>query len=319
VACCLVVMCWFRLLADRPMGERVAPLPAPLASRLGRHWKAWLALSALTEIGVGLLIVAVVVDVFRPVAAPSMIMVGDPHDAAFGLTLLLLLGLLAGAAALFARAAARPVPAPIVAGFGLLCFAVAFLPVVRTAADESHVAFMAQLMLVLLAAPVLIVVARSSMPNVSVVPATVVRVGAPLAAVGYVGVLYLWHLPRLHESAMTGTGGQPIELVSLALVGLVLWGLVLGDRRAELAGTRLAAVLVAAVPSGLLGLALILSPRPLLVGAMNLPWGISPLGDQRLSGIVMMIADLAFVVPLTGLVAAAAPPVALNRRPPVTV
>lgn len=320
MACCLVVMCWFRLLADRPAGERAAPLPAPLASRLGRHWKAWLALSALTEIGVGLLIVVVVVDMIRPAAGSSMVMVaGGQSDTGFGLTLLLLVGLLMGAAVLFARVVGRPVAAPVVAAVGLVCLTVVFVPAVRTAAQESHVAFMVQLMLVLVAAPVLVVMAGSSIRRVPVLPAAVVRVGAPLAAVGYVGVLYLWHLPRLHESTMTGGGGQPIELVSLAVAGLLLWGLVLGDRRPDLAGTRLGAIVVAAIGSGLLGLVLIFSPRPLFVATMSLPWAISPLADQRLSGIVMMIADLAFVVPLAGFVAAAAPPVTLNRRPPVIV
>jgi hypothetical protein len=186
-----------------------------------------------------------------------------------------------------------------------LAYAVAVLPQVRGAAACSHLVLMAQTMLLIVAAPALLMstLARTSTAPVrpgSVRPGSSQRVLAPLAAVGYVAVLYLWHVPTVHETAMTRPGLDSLRIATSAIAGLLVWGLLLGHQRPAAARSRLVALIVIAIPSGVLGLGLIVATHPLFQMSGALPLGMSPVTDQRLAGVLMMIVDVLVLVPAAG-------------------
>jgi putative membrane protein len=113
------------------------------------------------------------------------------------------------------------------------------------------------------------------------------RLPAPLApstALAAV-VFWAWHLPAPYEAALSST--PVFWLMQLTLLGsaLAFWVAV---RRAGTTAA-LAAILATTVQMGLLGALITFASRPLYAPhvASTLGWGISPLEDQQLAGIVM--------------------------------
>jgi hypothetical protein len=269
-----------------------------LVRRLGQHWLAWLGSIAVLELVAAWLLVRTLIDLDSTSRQPmTMTMAAGASGrglspAAAAVALGLVLGALAlGSVVIRADSGRRAV----YAGFG--CFVVASVPVVRTAATQSHLIFMGQTMLVLVVAPALLITAVSA----STRPAAGLDTGLGLlAAGGYLVVLYLWHLPITHDAAMANPGWDWIRLASCAAVGAAFWAS---------ARNRLGAQLVMGVGSGLLGLALVVGPQPLFAMDGN-ALGLSGLTDQRLAGLLMLIVDLTVLLPLAGRTADQPVPVA---------
>ncbi len=104
-------------------------------------------------------------------------------------------------------------------------------------------------------------------------------------------VLWAWHLPSLYQLALVDDRAHAPEHASFLLTAALFWWLVL-RRRGPVALARPAAVLLVfatALQSAALGAVLTFASAPLYpvhtLGAAT--WGLSPLQDQQLAGVIM--------------------------------
>jgi putative membrane protein len=219
------------------------------------------------------------------------------------------------------RPAARPAEVVAFAG-GLLVLAVALASPLEGAASSLFAAHMVQhLLLMMVAAPLLVlgrpvVVLSQALPRrwrrvlrararrrVRVTahslshPAVVWAVGAM--------VLWAWHLPALYEVALSHDALHALEHVSLVASSALVWALALGRGPRSLATPMAVMVLFAtALQSGALGAVLALARTPLYpIHAPAAPlWGLTPLEDQQLAGVLMWVPPgLVYVTVMAGL------------------
>lgn len=96
---------------------------------------------------------------------------------------------------------------------------------------------------------------------------------------------WLWHAPGPYSAALSSSPVYWAMQLSLLATAALFWAAV---RRAE-AGSAIAAVLATTVQMGLLGALITFSVRPLYPPhfASTIAWGMSPLSDQQLAGVVM--------------------------------
>jgi putative membrane protein len=102
-----------------------------------------------------------------------------------------------------------------------------------------------------------------------------------LAAVAF----WTWHVPAPYEAAMSSVAAYALMQFSILGSALAFWA---GVRRAPPA-VALAAILATTVVMGLLGALITFAARPLYAPhfASTLAWGVAPLEDQQLAGIIM--------------------------------
>lgn len=149
----------------------------------------------------------------------------------------------------------------------------------------------------------------------------VVAVAAPLLAVGLAGtafdptrrlfwlgqpmlaaglellVVWGWHAPALHAAAKTIPPVFALEQVSFLAVGLMVWLAAFGAGRGERAGAAgavgaaggIGALFLTSMHMTLLGALLALAPRPLYDPALCGFGTVSPLEDQQLGGVLMLL------------------------------
>jgi cytochrome c oxidase assembly factor CtaG len=124
-------------------------------------------------------------------------------------------------------------------------------------------------------------------------PARVAGVlGRPAVAWGLsVVALVFWHLPAPYRAALRDEGIHALEHLSFLGSGVLFWWVLLrpdGVRRLD-PGLGVLYVFTAMLPGGLLGALLTFAGRPLYAGqsAAAALWGLTPLGDQQLAGLIM--------------------------------
>jgi putative membrane protein len=116
------------------------------------------------------------------------------------------------------------------------------------------------------------------------------RVAVPL----WVGVLVAWHVPALYEAALQHPALHRLEHLSFVLVGALVWTLVIdpsGHRRLTLSG-RIAVAAVLFWIGQLLAYPFVFGFEPYYDVYAEQPdrlLGLSPLADQKLAGVVMMV------------------------------
>lgn len=111
----------------------------------------------------------------------------------------------------------------------------------------------------------------------------------PLLAAGVYGFLiWFWHAPATYEFALTRAGWHLLYLGSLVLVSLWFWTCVV---RARSTGAAALALLLTMVHTGLLGALLTFAPRPLypVMSGGAIAFGLSPIEDQQLAGLIMWV------------------------------
>jgi len=140
----------------------------------------------------------------------------------------------------------------------------------------------------------------------------VVAIAAPLLALGLAGgnwdpvkrwpdgfsaliaslielvVVWLWHMPLLHEAARQNIAVLAAEQASFLGSGFLLWITVFGgdaSRRPERAAVGIVALLLTLIHMTLLGALLALSPRPLYAGHH----AGDALASQELGGVIMIV------------------------------
>lgn len=101
----------------------------------------------------------------------------------------------------------------------------------------------------------------------------------------HAATFWLWHAPPAYDAALSNDAIYWLMQASLLLTALALWRAV----RAAALTSGIAALLATMVQMGLLGALLTFAGSPLyaphLVGP--LAWGLSPLEDQQLAGLIM--------------------------------
>ena len=106
----------------------------------------------------------------------------------------------------------------------------------------------------------------------------------------YVLSWWIWHAPALYELAVTNDLVHAVQHASLLGGGLAFWWPVLRPKRLP-PWVGLIAMFAAAAQSALLAALLTFTARPWYAVYQNRTsaWGISPLQDQQLGGVVMWI------------------------------
>ena len=194
---------------------------------------------------------------------------------------------------------------------GLLALGVALLPPLEPLAHRMLAAHMAQhLLLMLVAAPLLIwgcparaVISalprdtRQNLANFWVsshlrLLRRVLRRPAT-AWVAFCGAIAIWHLPAVHHWALEYASLHIVMHVTFLGSGLLFWSAVLepvGRRRLDY-GRAILFVFVTALVTGLPGALLSFARQPIYadLAAEIRPWGLSPLEDQQLAGLLMWI------------------------------
>jgi cytochrome c oxidase assembly factor CtaG len=184
---------------------------------------------------------------------------------------------------------------------GWLALAVALVSPLHPLGEALFSAHMAQHELLMAVAAPLLVLGRPvvalawAMPRVARGLAPRLRplhvLAEPWPATALHGVaVWAWHAPALYGLALRSEAAHALQHASFLGTALLFWWAVLGARRQTL-GTRLLALFLTALHTGALGALLTFAPRPLIPAylATTGPWGLTPLEDQSLAGLVMWI------------------------------
>lgn len=105
------------------------------------------------------------------------------------------------------------------------------------------------------------------------------------ATAASIAIFYAWHVPAIYEAALASDAAY--WLLTLALLGSATW--FWAAIRAAAAPAAVAALLVTMVAMGLLGALLTFAGSPLFAPhyATTRVWGLTPLEDQQMAGLIM--------------------------------
>jgi len=262
----------------------------------------------------------------------------EPHDLwttwTFAPTVI---GGLALACALYARGVralwrsagvGRGVPAWRVACFagGIATLAVALLSPIDGVATALFVVHMIQHMLLVVVAAPLLVLGDPALASLwalgidarrgvggwwrtqRMLPALWGTLRRPLVAFTlHVAALWLWHLPTFYDAALRNEGIHVAEHVSFLATALLFWYPIADPhpRRRFGIGVATLYLFAAGLQCTLLGALITMARHPWYVGhyATTAAWGLTPLEDQQLAGLVMWIpAGLVYLVALVATV-----------------
>ena len=142
------------------------------------------------------------------------------------------------------------------------------------------------MILILLAAPLI----GSALP-----PPHAERSSVWPSVVAFTGALWLWHMPVPYDATLRSVPLYWTMHISLFGSAIWLWRQLL-RHRPDTAFASLAGGTVASVQMGLLGAVIALSGHPLFLWHLSLTeaWGLSPLADQQLGGILMWVPGCLF-------------------------
>jgi putative membrane protein len=104
--------------------------------------------------------------------------------------------------------------------------------------------------------------------------------------------LWVWHIPRLFQATLTGELAHAWQHLSFFGTALCFWwALLFGHQELQGYGVAVLAVFTTALHSSLLGALLTFAPTPWYPAYAHTTatWGLTPLEDQQLGGLVMWI------------------------------
>lgn len=222
-----------------------------------------------------------------------------------------------GIRALWARAGkGRGVPRWRAACFaaGVVALVVALVSPVDAAGEVLFSAHMVQhLLLVLVAAPLLVLGAPERTVLWAFSPVARRRLAATFSRAGRLvaslarpgpavavatGALWMWHVPALYDLAIRHEGAHALEHSAFLGTALLFWWSLLHMRtlRADAAnGMRLLALFAMVLQGSLLGALITFASVPLYASHALIPpaWGLAPLEDQQLAGVIMWVPPAA--------------------------
>ncbi len=102
-------------------------------------------------------------------------------------------------------------------------------------------------------------------------------------------ILWLWHAPVPYEWGLASVPSYWLMQVSLLASAWLMWRAILAPTTQP--GPALVALVATIAQMGLLGALIVFAPRPLYLVhlASTAPWGLSPLTDQQLGGLLMWV------------------------------
>lgn len=211
---------------------------------------------------------------------------------------------------------------------GVLAFAAALLSPIAAYSEELFAMHMVQHLLLLIAAPPLILLGAPFLPMLWSLPrswrrpiARLGRPGHPLSRIGramthplvamiaYVGTVAMWHIPVFYDAAQGRTFTHDLEHVMFYGTALLYWWPIIhpagGRRRLSLA-LALPYLIPPFLEGMAIGIALTFSSKPLYSTYAGLDvdpiWGLDTLNDQQLGGLIMWVpGGLFFLIPLLGI------------------
>jgi cytochrome c oxidase assembly factor CtaG len=115
-----------------------------------------------------------------------------------------------------------------------------------------------------------------------------------VALAAYVGLMWLWHVPAMYDLALDHAWAHVLEHASFFTAGIAFWWYLIEPvpPRHRLVGPWALAYLSAAkLLMGALGVVLAFSPQVSYDAYQHVPrtWGLSPLEDQNMGGVIMMV------------------------------
>lgn len=118
------------------------------------------------------------------------------------------------------------------------------------------------------------------------------RAGSPplsLLVAVHAAILWLWHTPGLYSWGLATVPGYWLMQGSLLGSGWLMWRAILAPRAHP--GPALVALVATVGQMGLLGALIVFASRPLYAVHFEStwPWGLSPLADQQLAGLLMWV------------------------------
>ena len=115
------------------------------------------------------------------------------------------------------------------------------------------------------------------------------RLTRPVAATSLHGLaIWVWHVPALFDAAVSDVGVHRLQHVSFLGTGLLFWWTLVRHRNAGIATAHLFATML---HTSILGAIVALAPRVLyhLQSERAADWGMTPLQDQQLAGLLMWV------------------------------
>ena len=111
---------------------------------------------------------------------------------------------------------------------------------------------------------------------------------APLVAANAI-ILWLWHAPAPYDWGLASAPAYWLMQASLLASAWLMWRSILAPTAHP--GPKVIALAVTIGQMGLLGALIVFAPRPLYLVhlASTAPWGLSPLADQQLAGLLMWV------------------------------
>jgi cytochrome c oxidase assembly factor CtaG len=117
----------------------------------------------------------------------------------------------------------------------------------------------------------------------------------PLVALpAWLATYGLWHVPAVYDYALRHEAVLHLEHATYLVAGAMLWWPVLQDRPHHLsAGAKAVYLFAAFVLASPVGLLLALLPEPIYDFYVEAPrlWGIGPLADQQIAGVLMAVSE----------------------------
>ncbi len=116
--------------------------------------------------------------------------------------------------------------------------------------------------------------------------------GPFLATVLHAIALWIWHLPSLYQATLGNEFIHALQHSSFLLTAALFWWALIHGRYGRMGyGVAVVYVFVTAAHSGALGALIAFSPRVLypIYQSTTAQWGLDPIEDQQLAGIIMWI------------------------------
>ncbi|MEO8925455.1 MAG: cytochrome c oxidase assembly protein [Caldimonas sp.] len=115
--------------------------------------------------------------------------------------------------------------------------------------------------------------------------------GPVVAWVFHALALWLWHIPALFEAALRNEGVHTLQHISFLGTALIFWWSVLGTPSRSASALALLSIFTTMVHTGALGAILTLSRTPWYPSYADttFQFGVTPLQDQQIGGLVMWV------------------------------